>query len=179
MDNIWIVTIIGGVVVLLIGYYVFGIGKSNSGDVYNVSSKNQTGGMTAGKIEISNSRNLFSQTQSIKTQPTGLGGNRLLNLDNVATLRLRPPYSLNNATLILDVVSQTLPDYHSKTTDIIDFQYYNQSTGTHYIFDTGEHKRHEIRVGGRVFIVTLFKIIKLDIANTPEALEYQFGISER
>mgnify|MGYP001591711657 CR=1 FL=1 len=133
----------------------------------------------AGDKIVTEIKSSFSQTQSIKTLPSSLGGIDYLNLDNVATLKLYVPSSLNKVTLLLDVVPISLPDQHNKAFIVEDAQYYNQSLGKQYIFDAGENKRHEIEVGGRVFIITLLKIIKLNITDVPGALEYQFGISER
>lgn len=46
-----VVTIGGGLVL----YFVFGIGKGNTGDSYIVSFEGQKGGITAAKVEIANS----------------------------------------------------------------------------------------------------------------------------
>lgn len=128
---------------------------------------------------ISSIRSLFSQTQSIKVLPSSLGGNSTLNLDNIATLILHVPYSMDSVTLLLDVVPVVFPDRYSNLITIEDAQYYNQSNGKQYVFDTGKNKRHEIDIGGRIFIVTLLKIIKLNVAKVSNAIEYQFGISEK
>lgn len=124
-------------------------------------------------------RNFFSQTQSIKVLPPSLGGNDSLSLDNVAILRLHVPYSLTSVTLLLDVVPTSLPDQHNAALIVEGAQYYNQLSGKEYVFNTTNNKRYEIAVAGRVFIVTLLKVVKLNVENVPQALEYQFGISEK
>ena len=128
---------------------------------------------------ITTIRNLFSQTQSIKVLPPSLGGNLTLNLDNLGTLRLHVPYSLAQVTLLLDVVPTTVPIQHDAGVQAEGAEIYNQKTGTAYTFDTNSSKRHEIAIGGRVFVVSLLRVIKLEIPDVPGAVEYQFGISER
>jgi hypothetical protein len=177
MENALLATIVGGLVVGLILYYIFGIGKSNPNNTYNVSSQGQTGGITAGEVNITTTK--FSQSQSIKVLPPSLGGNDLLNLDNVAKLKLHVPFSMDSVTTLLDVVVTNLPDQHTDNFSVEGTQYYNQTSGTQYIFDTTDNKRHEIAVGGRLFTVTLYSINKLNIPNVPVAIEYQFGISEK
>ena len=162
----------------LILYYVFDIGKNNPSNTYTVFSQGQTGGITAGEVNITTTTK-FSQTQSIKVLPPSFGGNDSLNLDNIAKLKLHIPFSINLITMLLDVVVTNLPDQHTDNFSVEGTQYYNQTSGTQYIFNTTNNKRHEIAVGGRIFIVTLLSINKLSIPNVPIATEYQFGISEK
>ena len=64
-DN-WVITIFGGLTVILISYYIFGVGKNSNGDIYNVSSQYQKGGITTAKVEIMTipSRHLDEDTTS-------------------------------------------------------------------------------------------------------------------
>lgn len=128
---------------------------------------------------INSIRLLFSETQSIKFLPTALGGNDTINLDNIATLKLYVPSSIDRVTLLLDVVPIALPDKQTDFFKVEDAQSYNQTTGVTYVFDTNKNRRHEITLKNRTFIVTLQKIRKLKVENIPGALEYQFGISEK
>ncbi len=138
-----------------------------------------SGDNVAGDKIVNVTRVPFSQKQSIKTLPPGLGGIDYLNLDNVAILKHYFPSSSAKVTLLLDVVPTTLPDEHNKNSILEGAQYYNQSSETKYVFDKEKNNRHEIFVGGRNFIVSLLKIHELNIPNVPGALEYEFGISER
>jgi hypothetical protein len=123
-------------------------------------------------------RNVFSQTQSIKVLPTSLGGKLELNLDNAATLRLKSPYSLNMITLMLGVPI-SFPDKHTADISIEGAQII-PDIGKVYTFYTGKNNNsHAVMAAGRVFIITLFKIKKLEIPNVPNPIEYEFGISEK
>lgn len=128
---------------------------------------------------ITTIRSFFSQTQSIKILPPSLGGNDVLNLDNLGTLKLHVPYSLTSITLLLDVVPTTLPDKHDENITVEGAQFYNQSLGTQYVFNITDSKRHEIEIAGRIFVITLLKISKLNVPSVPGAIEYQFGIAEK
>jgi hypothetical protein len=123
-------------------------------------------------------RSAFSQTQSIKVLPPSLGGNMTLHLDNVATLRLAAPYSMEMATLALDVVPIDMQVRHGPEVQVEGPQIYY---GSHqqYMFDVHQNKRKEIEVGGRTFTVTLIQVKRVPIANVGSPIEYVFGISER
>jgi hypothetical protein len=124
-------------------------------------------------------RSAFSDTQFIRVLPSDMGGNMVLNLDNVGTLRLHAPYSSEKITMLLDVVPISAPNQHLPGVEFRDIETYNQSTGTQYTFDTDKDRRHEVKVANRTFLVTLMRIKKLDVPNVPVAIEYQFGISEK
>lgn len=124
-------------------------------------------------------RNFFSDTQSIKILPSSLGGNDSLNLDNVATLQVHVPYTENSITLLLDVVTTELPSISTESMTVEGVTTYNHRLGATYFFDTAEHKRHNISVGNRTFVVTLLGVKMLDVPNVPVAREYEFGISEK
>jgi len=51
--------------------------------------------------------------------------------------------------------------------------------GKDFTFDVAQHRRQEIEVAGRSFMVTLFDIKQLDVPGVANALEYVFGISEK
>ena len=108
-----------------------------------------------------------------------MGGNTALNLDNVGTLRLYGPYSLEKITLLLDLVPVSLPDRHYPGAEFKDIEIYTQSTGKQYTFDTDKNSRQEVKVANRTFIVTLVRVKELEVPHVPVATEYQFGISEK
>jgi hypothetical protein len=123
-------------------------------------------------------RNAFSQTQRIKVMPPSLGGNEVLTLDNVATLRLFMPHSTSMITLILDIVPVKLPDQHTDKLSIEGMTFSTSPQGSQYVFDMVQNRR-EISVAGRTFIVTLLEINKLSVPNVAAPIEYVFGISEK
>lgn len=123
-------------------------------------------------------RNFFSDTQSIKVLPPSLGGNDQLNLDNVATLQLHVPYSESSITLLLDVVTTSFQPATSEGVTVEGARTYNHNSGTTYLFDTENNKRHRITIGERNFVVTLLRVKLLDVPDVPVAREYEFGISE-
>lgn len=86
---------------------------------------------------------------------------------------------MDSVTLLLGVVPTALPDKHTEALTVEGLQYYDHTAGSPYVFDTNKNQRHEISLGGRTFIVSLQKVIKLDVPEVPGAIEYQFGISER
>jgi hypothetical protein len=98
-------------------------------------------------------RTAFDETQSIKVLPSSLGGNEVLRLGNLATLRRSVPYSLGMVTLELDVAPMRLPGYRDSVGDVTIIK----GSGSKYTFDTMKNKRHEIAVGGRTYIVTLLE----------------------
>jgi hypothetical protein len=122
-------------------------------------------------------KSAFSQTQSIKVLPPFMGGNDYLLLDNVARLRRHVPYSMSTVTLILDVVPQKFPDQFSRDLSVADVQIYEHGTSPQYRFDL-KNNRHEVPAHGRVFVVTLFEIRKLEVPGVSNPIEYVFGISE-
>jgi hypothetical protein len=125
-------------------------------------------------------RRAFSQTQSIKVLPPMLGGNIALKLDNVATMRLHAPYSLNLVTLILDAVPVDVSVSHNKPGLSIDGAQGCVHRGTEvYTFDIDQNKRREVTVAGRTFILTLLEVRRLSMAGVANPLEYVFGISEK
>jgi hypothetical protein len=124
-------------------------------------------------------RSAFSQTQSIKVLPPFMGGNMTLTLDNVATLRLHLPYSMQMLTLLLDVVPMDMRVVHNENIQVQGAQGYFHSGAATYTFDAQQRKRQEITVADRTFIVTLLKIGRLDISGVANPIEYVFGISEK
>ena len=123
-------------------------------------------------------RTAYDAIQSIKTLPTSLGGNDVLRLGTLATLRRRAPYSLEMVTLVLDAVPMHLP---GRADDKITVEDLSVTTGhlVTYVFDTAENKRHEISVAGRTYIVTLLESKKLDTPNHSNPIEWVFGITEK
>jgi hypothetical protein len=128
--------------------------------------------------KIVEEKKLFSSTQSIRMLPPSLGGNNVLSLDNAGVLRSHVPYSENSIALLLDVVTIAMPSRTEQESVSEGIEYYNQNTGEVYVFDTDKNKRHRIVLGTRIFTVTLLKINLLKASNVPNAIEYQFGISE-
>jgi hypothetical protein len=124
-------------------------------------------------------RNLFSEQQSIKVLPPSLGGNDVLNLNNLATLKLHVPYSEQGVTLLLDVVPEEHPPVKNENFSVEGIRIYNHASGEKFFFDKEENKRKEITIGDRTFVVTLLKIKKLDFKNVAEPFEFVFGISEK
>jgi hypothetical protein len=120
-------------------------------------------------------RNAFSATQSINTLPHSLGGTRILTLDNVATLSLGVPSSMDMATLFLGP-AVTYPNVQIPGGSIEDRKFmYIEKT---YVFDL-TNRRREVVVAGRTFIVTLLEIKRLDEPRVANPIEYVFGISEK
>jgi hypothetical protein len=121
-------------------------------------------------------RNAFSATQSVNTLPHSLGGTRILNLDNVATLSLGVPSSMNMVTLFLGPAI-TYPNIQIPGGSIEDqkFMYIEQT----YVFELMKTRRREVVVAGRTFIVTLLEIKRLDETRVANPIEYVFGISEK
>ena len=123
-------------------------------------------------------RTAFDETQSIKVLPPSLGGNHVLKLGNLATLRLHAPYSLGMTTLVLDAAPITLPDHRDETMAIEGLAI-TKGSRTAYTFDTTKNKRHEINVAGRTYIVTLMESKRLDVPGVGNPIEYVFGITEK
>jgi hypothetical protein len=76
MDNMWVVTIIGGIIVVLVTYYFFGIGKNDQSNISNSSSQNQSGGITATNVSttdnsssVSNSTGVFFVGSTLNNSP--------------------------------------------------------------------------------------------------------------
>jgi hypothetical protein len=127
---------------------------------------------------VSAIRTAFSSTQTISVLPPSLGGNSLLRLDNIATLRLSAPYSASLVTLSLDAAPIIFPDVKNPAIQVEDLKI---SLGSlrQYTFNVTDKKRQEIVVAGRAFIVTLLEVRKIPKPEMPNALEYVFGISEK
>lgn len=83
---------------------------------------------------ITTIRAYFSQTQSIKTMPTFLGGVDNLNLDNLARLKLHVPYSLSEVNLILDVIPRSVEVKTTPGVSVADGQIYDHTRGTIFSF---------------------------------------------
>jgi hypothetical protein len=125
----------------------------------------------------------------------------VLNLDNLATLRLGPPIHAGKITLVLDAVLlgepkgrtppveavpptiEELPDGNLRA-DVSERIYFEDSASAflftreqEVVFDLDENRRREIFVDGRTFIVTL-KAIRPLRGRGDNAAEYEFGVSE-
>ena len=192
-------SVIVTVVAALILYYVFGIGGPSSPIQQTHSGSGDNVGRD--KNTIINQRPPYSATQVIDNLPPSLGGRDVLNLDNLATLRLLTPLEAGKITLLLDVVQyvttqetppveaapptiEELPDGNfrvdiSETLDMSEsLSVLAYSPEQKYVFDMDDNKRHEIPVGGRTFVVTLRKIQKLTTEGVNDTVEYEFGIAE-
>jgi hypothetical protein len=119
--------------------------------------------------------NAFSATQSINTLPHSLGGTEILNLDNVATLSLGAPSSMDMVTLFLGLAT-TYPNIRIPGMSIEDRKV--MTIEKRYVFDL-KNRRQEVAVAGRTFIVTLLEIKILDEPRVAKPREYVFGISEK
>ncbi len=117
--------------------------------------------------------------------PQFLGGNMVLDLDNLATLTAWPPPTRERVTLMLhfiavppamECVSVTKEGCENLRNSNV-FKVVT-SHGPIYSFDTN-HPRHEIPVAGRTFVVTLKEINNVDIAGLSHPFEVVFGISEK
>jgi len=128
---------------------------------------------------ITTIRKFFSETQSIKVLPPSLGGIDHLNLDNAARLKLHAPYSLESVTLILDVVPTSVTPKSTPGITVEGAQVYDHTSGTQYVFNKTQNKRHEITVSGRTFVVTLLHVKALDVPDVSRAIEFVFGITEK
>jgi hypothetical protein len=64
LSNTWVVTIGGGLIVLVIGYYVFGIGKSPAGHTSNTSST-QSKGVFFDHSTLTNSPVTYTETNNV------------------------------------------------------------------------------------------------------------------
>ena len=123
-------------------------------------------------------RTAFDSIQSIKTLPTSLGGNDVLRLGTLATLRRGAPYSLGMITLELDTVAMRYPSRADGKIAVEDLTVTKGSRAT-YVFDAAENKRHEISVAGRTYIVTLLESKRLDTPGVNKPIEWVFGITEK
>ncbi len=139
----------------LILYYVFGIGKEKR----SFSSR-------------------FSSTQYIKLLPPSLGGTDYLNLDNVATLQLHIPYDINKITLLLNRIPVIeLPPRSQGGFKIEGFKIVSHKNTEIYTFSTS-NSTQKIKIGSRIFIITLKCISKIEVKDVPNAIQYEFGITE-
>jgi hypothetical protein len=120
----------------------------------------------------------FSDTQRIVALPPELGGNEVLHLDNIATLRLFAPYSLSSVTLLLDATPIKFPDREKNGWKFQGGQIFPSDPEKLY-FDNENNKRKEISAGGRTFIVTLQETEKLNIPGVENPIQWTFGISEK
>ena len=121
----------------------------------------------------------FSDVQRIEALPSALGGNDVLRLDNLATLRLTVPYSLSSVTLVLDTAPVKFPAQKRSGTQYEDIQVFSWDPKNVFHFDDGSSRRQEITAGGRTFIVTLLQTEKLDVPGVANPVEWTFGISEK
>ena len=171
-DKRWLV----GTILLPVGVAGFGWLYANSSNLNSIINiPNNTGIVTQGQIGNNIIKtHSFSTTQRINTLPRSLGGKRVLNLDNVATLRLFMPNTIDKVTLILDTTPMTFSDQASNI-----YMEISTDLGPQYHFDNRDNKRHDIMVDGRTFTVTLFEIAKLKVQNITNPIEYVFGVSDK
>jgi hypothetical protein len=113
----------------------------------------------------------FSDVQRIEALPSALGGNDVLRLDNLATLRLTAPYSLSSVTLILDTTPVKFPNQKKSGAEFQDAQIYSWDPKNVFYFDGEKNHRREITVGGRTFIVTFLQAEKLDVPGVANPIE--------
>jgi hypothetical protein len=110
-DKKWLV----GTILALVGIFV-SVGtwlfakSSNQNSIGTISGN--SGAVAQGNYNVINAapRHSFSSVQTINTLPPKLGGKSVLNLDNVGTLRLFVPDSIDQATLVLDTIPMKFPD---------------------------------------------------------------------
>jgi hypothetical protein len=199
-DKKWLIGLIVAVAVAVVGWTLErspnqppNVNASTGG----IATQGQTGNNVVNNVQTTHH---FSETQSI-TEPKHLG-NSILNLDNVAALRVvetKPGAIL----LLLDTpaivenghgrsFSTTLPKGVRGGTnlgleltinpdrtirDVVILPDLTQ--GTPYLFDLAQNQRHDVVVAGRTFTVTLDHFEKLNLPSYPAASKYVFGISEK
>lgn len=123
-------------------------------------------------------RALYSATQNIRLWPPSLGGNDILKLDNLVTLKTGVLYDERSITMLLAVVPIEEESIENQSFRAEGIQKIYHKFNQKYIFDIFDQKTHRISYGGRDFLVTLNKIRKIPIKGVSLALEYEFGISE-
>ncbi len=175
-NNPWVITVAGGLLVAMIGYYGFGIGQSPS--PFSQQTHSGIGDNVTGDKIVNLQRKIFSETQFIRLLPPSLGGKDTLNLDNLATLTSHVPYDERGITLLLNVVPVEEPPSQNKNLHVEGLKSYHHTKEQEYVFDTENNKGHTISAEGRVFKVTLITIRRLNVQNVSSPIEYEFGISE-
>lgn len=120
----------------------------------------------------------FSATQEVNNLPPPLGGNQVLSLAGVATLRLHVPYSEVEVTMRLDAVPQMLGVQASEGIEVTGAQIVRGKANS-LRFDTQEHKRHILDVAGSVFVVTLLEVDPRPMEGIGKAMRYKFSVVER
>lgn len=119
----------------------------------------------------------FSKIIEFKMLPEFLGGISKADLDGVATLRIKGPYSEQTATLALDLIPVKHPDQIQPDVEIRDI-YIHTGPTKEYFFDTQHSKRQALDVGGKVFIVTLREIEILEVPGVAKPLRFEFMVKE-
>jgi hypothetical protein len=119
----------------------------------------------------------FSAICELTTLPSYMGGQSVIDLDSVATLRLSPPYSIDSATLALDPVPMRQPDAILPGAEFRDIQV-TAGRSKRFSFDTGQNKRHTMEAGGKVFIVTLRETEALSVEGVANPLKFVFAVKE-
>jgi hypothetical protein len=171
--------------VAIVGWLYFAHADPNSQTIVSttgITTQGQTGNNIINNVIQQHS---FSETQRIIMAPSFLGGNMLLNLDNIATLTAWPPPTRDRVTLMLDfIATPVVMKGLSESKDGCDnFHGSNlfklvTSRGPTYSFDA-KHVRQEIPVEGRTFTVTLKEINNIEIQGVADPFELVFGISEK
>jgi hypothetical protein len=171
--------------VAIVGWLYFAHADPNSQTIVSttgITTQGQTGNNIINNVIQQHS---FSETQRIIMAPSFLGGNMLLNLDNIATLTAWPPPTRDRVTLMLDfIATPVVMKCLSESKDGCDnFHGSNlfklvTSRGPTYSFDA-KHVRQEIPVEGRTFTVTLKEINNIEIQGVADPFELVFGISEK
>ncbi len=121
----------------------------------------------------------FSQTQTIRLMPTGMGGNRTLYLDDVGTMTTFAPTTGSMITMLVDAPFVHLPDVTNGTAHISNHEFGMSRGPLHeLVFDLWGSRQHEVTVSGHVFSVKLIAIRRLQI-NAVNPDEYVFGVREK
>lgn len=124
-------------------------------------------------------KKLFSDKQYIRSWPSHLGGNDRLNLDNLATMKADFPRTESGIVMLLNVTPvEELPVKEEGKFEARDITVTQYDDSQKYTFNLNSSKSHKIVAHGRTFVVTLNKIKKVLVEGVPNAIEYEFGISE-
>lgn len=127
---------------------------------------------------ITTTRQAYSAEVTINSLPPPLGGKNTINVDNVFTLRLSVPYSVNEVTFTINATGVQLPDKNTPQMQVSGAFVTTGPVRT-ILFNRTDKRTHVLREGGRAFSVNLTNVRILDTPNVANPLEWQFGIFEQ
>ena len=120
----------------------------------------------------------YSTSQTATSLPDMIGGHDSINLDNLANLSVRAPYSNSYVRLILNGFCTNLPGYQRGNYQVLGVRIC--STPASYYFDR-DHRTYQVTISNRAFSVTLLEISQLPKQSDGDRIdyEYKFGITEK